>query len=417
MNLARCFLTCVGLGSALALAACGGGNTSYVRGPGPSSTPNVQPIQVNTGPTGQAGDYPYTNGAFTSVTLCVPGTTTCQTIDGILVDTGSEGLRVLSSALTISLPPVTQGGNPAGECFPFVGAVTWGPVESADVKMAGEVGSGVPIQVIGNAGVFSTVPSSCTGMGTPEQDLIGLGANGILGIGPFAQDCGSACAQSSTNLDFYYSCPSSGCQVTTMNTGFQVENPIVRFATDNNGSVIELPAVSGSPPVATTVDGSLIFGIGTQSNNMLAGATVYPADPTTGNISTIFDNVQYTGASFLDSGSGAIIFADPTTTGMPVCGDNGLYCPASDQTFSATNVGVNGASGTFSFTVQNADTLFSLFPNDAAFADLAGPSTTTVGPSGNDFFDWGLPFYYGRSVFTAIEGEGSSGGPGPYYAY
>jgi len=32
-------------------------------------------------------------------------------------------------------------------------------------------------------------------------------------------------------------------------------------------------------------------------------------------------------------------------------------------------------------------------------------------------FDWGLPFYFGRSVFTAIEGKATPGGPGPFFAF
>ena len=54
-------------------------------------TQNVQPITVNAGPANN-----YANGLFTSVTICVPASTvSCQTIDGVLVDTGSSGLRVL----------------------------------------------------------------------------------------------------------------------------------------------------------------------------------------------------------------------------------------------------------------------------------------------------------------------------------
>jgi hypothetical protein len=32
-------------------------------------------------------------------------------------------------------------------------------------------------------------------------------------------------------------------------------------------------------------------------------------------------------------------------------------------------------------------------------------------------FDWGLPFYFGRAIFTAIEGKPTAGGPGPYFAF
>ena len=85
--------------SAVSCAACGGSTTS------PSSNqaivtsgPNVLPMSVNLGPTNNADNIP-----FASVTVCVPGdTSNCQTIGGIQVDTGSSGLRILSSALSLS---------------------------------------------------------------------------------------------------------------------------------------------------------------------------------------------------------------------------------------------------------------------------------------------------------------------------
>jgi len=54
-----------------------------------STTPNVLPITVAQIATGTR------NMLQTSVTICVPGTSTCQTIDNIQVDTGSQGLRIL----------------------------------------------------------------------------------------------------------------------------------------------------------------------------------------------------------------------------------------------------------------------------------------------------------------------------------
>ena len=43
------------------------------------------------------------------------------------------------------------------------------------------------------------------------------------------------------------------------------------FTGDNNGVILELAAVNST---AATVSGSLIFGIGTQSNNALGSAAV-----------------------------------------------------------------------------------------------------------------------------------------------
>jgi hypothetical protein len=187
----------------------------------------------------------------------------------------------------------------------------------------------------------------------------------------------------------------------------QVQNPVVLFSTDNNGVIIELPAAS-TP--ATTLSGSLIFGIGTQSNNGLNGATVYSVD-NYGNFITTYQKRAYN-QSFIDSGSNGLYFLDSTTTGIPVCSDaNYFYCPSATQSLSATNEGSTGSpSGTVSFSVANADNLFNNNPNANVFGQLAGPNSLSG-------FDWGLPFFYGRKVFTAIQGQSTPGGTGPYWAY
>jgi Protein of unknown function (DUF3443) len=363
---------------------------------------NVQPISVNVGPT-----FNYVDGVFTSVTVCVPGSTTqCQTIDGILVDTGSSGLRILSSALSVALPQqIDSSSNAVAECGVFSDGVTWGPVQTADVKMASEVASSLPIQVIGSAS-FSTVPADCSSQGVPEQDLANLGANGLLGVGPSIQDCGTDCVTSGTlSQGSYYTCPSSGCVDSTEALAQQVQNPVAFFATDNNGVIVELPAVT-APEASVT--GSLIFGIGTQSNNGLGGATVFGTD-VFGDFTTTYLGTQY--PSFLDSGSNAIYFLDTTTTGLPVCTDiNFLYCPASTKSFTVTNAGTNGATASLTFTVGNADLLISNL-NNAAVNDLAGPNASPLQ------FDFGLPFFFGRNVYTAIVGKSTPGGTGPYMAY
>jgi uncharacterized protein DUF3443 len=393
-----------------ATVGCGSsGRSSTSNSSGGSTTPvnNVQTITVNTGPTaGPPINSPAINEPFTSVTVCAPGSTSnCQTVSGILVDTGSPGLRILSSALTISLPQQTgAGGNAVVECLPFVHGFTWGPVQTADLTIAGEQAKNLPIQVIGST-TFPTIPTSCSSKGVEEDDLKSLGANGILGIGIFAQDCGDACTLTgSSNPGLYYTCSSSGCQVTTESLANQVANPVRFFATDNNGVIIDLPAVTGAE---ASITGSLIFGIGTQSNNALGNATVYTINPSTGDITTRFNNTNHT--SFLDTGSNAIYFLDAATTGFPTCTILTFwYCPTSTQTPSATNQGANGASGTFTFTVANADTLTGSGTIGVANG-LAGPNAGT--------FDWGLPFFFGRKVYTAIENQNTPGGLGPYWAY
>ncbi|MFZ0639981.1 MAG: DUF3443 family protein [Candidatus Acidiferrales bacterium] len=368
-------------------------------------------ISVNTGPTEAANLGPYTNGAFTSVTVCVPGSTTqCQTIGGILVDTGSEGLRILSSQLTLSLPQqVDSNNNAIAECAPFASGIAWGPIQTADVSISGETAPSSPIQVIGAAN--PPMPVACADEGSSADTLATLGANGILGIGVFAQDCGSACAPGGANPDWYYTCPAAGCQVTTEALSAQVTNPIVLFTTDNNGSIVELPSV----PVATaeaSLTGYLVFGIGTESNNGLGSATIYGVDTNYGNFTTIFDDTSFTDAGFVDLGSNALYF-DPVSSGLAgtECEDAPFwYCPDANVSFTAENEGItNGTSGTVSFTVVDADAFIdnSADSNDAVINGLAGPFTGE--------FDWGLPFFFGLNVYNAIDGQSAPGAP--YVAY
>ena len=387
----------------LVSSGCGGSSSSS---PGnnniANSGQNVAAVTVDPGP---AGDY--VNGVFTNVTVCAPGSTTnCQTISGVLVDTGSVGLRVLSSALAVPLTQQTDSNaSPIAECNQFQDGYTWGPVKTADIQIAGESVSSIPVQVIGDP-AFSAVPTACTDTGlTAEDTLQALGANGILGVGVFLQDCGPACtANDSSNPGIYFACPATGCQITAEGTAQQVQNPVGLFPTDNNGVVLELPTVPSGGAASTT--GSLVFGIGTQSNNTLGSAKVFALD-SNGFISTVFANQVY--QSFLDSGSNGLYFLDSSTTGIPVCNDNSsFYCPSSNQNLTVQNQSVNGNSGNATITVGNADTLFA---NSSAFAynNLAGPNPST--------FDFGLPFFFGRNVFTAIEQRNTPGGTGPYFAY
>lgn len=397
--------------------ACGGGggNSSpvvptavptTVTTAAPSTTPtpvpsgsNTQPIEVDGGPEGN-----YINGPFTSITVCVPGTSNCQSIPNVLVDTGSYGLRILGSALTLPLPAQTSGGNAVAECAFFVDSFTWGPVATADVEIAGEVANNVPLQIVGAPG-FLSPPTECTNTGLTAADTsAALGANGLLGIGPLIQDCGSACASDSANAAEYFVCTSSTCSVTAQSLATQVQNPVALFSGDNNGVAVSLPAIGAAG--APTVSGSLIFGIGTRSNNGVGSATVYTLN-SVGDFTTVYGGISYD--SVLDTGSSALFFLTPGVTGIPECtGETaGLYCPPTTLSLSAQNIGTNRASGTVTFNIANANSLLST--SNFAFNDLGGIAS--------NFFDWGMPFFFSREVFVAIEGQETPSGPGPYYAY
>ncbi len=394
------------------VTACGGGGNSV---PAPTiSTPepalnNVLGVAVDSGPVGTGTNV---NRLYTTVKICQPGTSQCQTIDHVLVDTGSSGVRflagVLAPSLNLTRSTVGTSGLPLLNCVQFVdNTFAWGPVAKADVVLGGKLAPSVPIQVIADP-AFNTPASACAVGGTAITTATLLGANGILGIGLFKEDCGSGCS-SNLHKGFYYTCTDMSCTATKgalASLDQQVKNPVPLFASDNNGVLIDLPAVD--PSGASVLNGSLIFGIGTQANNQTTPAGVLTTDAS-GYFTTLLAG-QSLGTSFFDSGSNGLFF---DTTTVPNCFANsgaGFYCPSSPLNLSATLVGANAARIAVSFQIDNATALFT----DASKVVLPG----LAGPMGDSTtFDWGLPFFYGRRMYFGIEGQASPLGTGPYYAF
>ena len=418
----------------LVLAGCSGGSSSSpTAAVGTTPVANTAPVTVGFGPLGPSGLY--FNGIFTSVTVCAPGSTTnCQTIPNVLVDTGSVGLRVLSSALTVSLPNVQDSsGNVVQECLQFGDfSYVWGPVALASIQFPGTgemalqvpgqtANSGIPIQMIAASPSFA-VPTGCLaapqspGMAFDDNTLENLGANGILGIGNFPQDCGSGCTTASGSL--YYVCPGGVCQSLGVALQQQLWNPVAAFSSvDNNGVSISLPSVPATG--AASVTGSLIFGIETQSDNSLGSAQIYEIDQYGNFPQVVYNGIAYTSpnnGSFIDTGSNAIFFSDAASlasTGIIECtGQNaGYYCPSATLPFTVTPHGANSVQGAVQFSIANAANLVS--SGFSAFSDLGGDSGT--GPS-TDYVDLGLPFFLGRSVFVGIAGT-SNTYPNGYWAF
>jgi hypothetical protein len=260
------------------------------------------------------------------------------------------------------------------------------------------------------------VPDSCSNGGTNNLNTPQLlGANGILGVGPEPTDCTLAgvnlCdgSSQSTPPNLYYTCPSTGCAATDspviVPAAQQVTNPVIEFSNvssftrDNNGVILQFPSVSGAE---STVVGTLTFGIGTESNNQLGNATAFTLD-SNDHFTTVFSGQTLTN-SFIDSGSEALFFPDS----LPICTvSTQFFCPSfllSD--LSAKNEGKTQGQSTVTFSVDNADNLFSTYPGFAAFSTLAGPEGTYQSCSDENsscVFDWGLPFFYGRTVYTHID--------------
>jgi hypothetical protein len=393
------------------VTACGGGGNTPA--PTISTSPpalnNVIKVSVDGGPANSGSNV---NRLYLDVTICSPGSSThCQTIDHVLVDTGSAGLRLLSSVITpgLNLGRLTgTGGFALLNCVQFVdNTFAWGPVATADIVLGGKTAASVPIQIIADP-VFDRPAAACAVGGTAIDTLAVLGATGIIGLGLLKEDCGAACVATAHNGS-YYTCTDASCTTTkgaTAVIAMQLKNPVSMFASDNNGVLIDLPAVS--PDGASSLNGSLIFGINTQANNQLTSGRVLTTDAA-GNFSTLLAG-QNLNTSFIDSGSNGNYFDSAT---IPPCSgrnSSGFYCPGAPVNLLATLVGANAVSTTVSFSVDNASTLFA-DASKAVLPSLSGPMGDTSS------FDWGLPFFYGRRVFIGIEEQASSLGTGPFYAF
>jgi len=425
----------------LLLAACSGGTAASPTGgssggsssssSGGTTAPltNFTTVTVDAGPAALnigANAYTATNIPYVTVTVCAPGSTSnCQTIDHVLLDTGSDGLRLEASALNPSLLSAltaeTDGaGNAIGECYEFVDNYVFGSVRVGDFTIGGESAASMPLQVVGDTtGGMGTVPRSCSSSGGTNMNTVqALGANGLIGIGLSTTDCGSACTVANgSGGAIYYDCPATGCAgvvTRAANTAppfEQLPNPVAAFAVDNNGTILSLPSVV--PNGVALLTGSVTFGIGTQTNNALGSASVVPTD-NSGLITATYNGVPLPN-SFLDSGSNYYYFVDNGITGCTQTNYGGFYCPASPLSLTPTLSGSGGA-------VSAAFTLYNAYSQPSATANAvpgvgANPNTQLFSQPIANSFDFGLPFFFGRNVYTAIQGRRAGTATGPYFAY
>ncbi|MFM0200614.1 DUF3443 domain-containing protein [Paraburkholderia fungorum] len=416
----------------LTLSACGGGsdgnggkNNSSIAwsadpdwiqkpdGSGSSDNSGNTPNGGNTVPIRVDNSMGGINMLSATITVCVPGTqgaSQCTTVDRMVVDTGSVGVRIMASALpTLRSQLLTQVGAvddvsgvaPIAECMPFGSGTTWGSVKRADIKIGSRTASNTPIQLIGD-GAYA-IPSDCVAHGGPDLSTVEkLGANGILGIGYGTQDSKDALTTALPG-NYYYCTGANACFNTRMTVGKEVMNPVAAFPRDNNGTIIRLPKLPAGGQASVT--GELIFGIGTQSNNALPSNVNVLALDEHGEFTT-----QYQGQTFswsaLDSGTNGFAFQDdsiPTTSGW--------YTPSVALNLAATMEATSG-KGTpvqMPFTIDNA---VRVSANGYAAYDNVGWYQSSL-----RMFMWGLPFFYGRSVYTTVGISEIGKQSGPFVAF
>jgi hypothetical protein len=403
--------------AAAVLSACIGGKGTTASVPAvPTPTVNTLTLTVDAGPAAATGQI---NHAYVTVKVCTPGSQTqCASVDHVLLDTGSVGLRLVRSVLaagSVTLSAQTDAqGRTIEECVSFGGGQTWGPIALADVTLAGESAAKLPVQVMDDTSTGAPPPATCGANGTLINDVSGFGANGILGVGVFAQDCGSTCVNAAAPLALYYGCTTAGiCTAENAALADQVTNPVAMFAADNNGIIVNLPSLQNANGDGS-VQGEVVFGIATQTDNALptTGITVLGADAN-GDFTATYNGTAAVRPALIDSGTDSYGFDDAT---IPVCPAatygvfGGYYCPTvHPQSLFAVNtgVGVNNASSTVDFAIADPSTFV---PTASALINLAGGS-------GSKNFVWGMPFFYGRKIYIGIDQRTAGTYTGPYYAY
>jgi len=381
----------------------------YIHGPGSSPPPrhflsrlakNQMPVSIN------GSGCHNLNVPCTRITLCVPHTTHCQTLSGILVDSGDTGVRISEKSLHLSLPNVDLN-SPRFECTTYQEhSARWGPVVRATVILAHEPPVTVPVHLYRH-----TNRDLCgKGMKIPAHPF-----NGSLGVAPLITDCGRECSRHRRNRR-YFTCRHTLCRETALPLSQQVVCPIVRLPEDNNGFVLSF----GNVPKDGTrrVDGTLTLGIGTRENSVPTPKTVtlFHTDPE-GELLTRYHGVR--GKGVLDTGTNFYLlpkgsFLRNERSGCFQPEGDGLFFKCPRRKERAIIEGIHGRHRReVTFTLTSEREIFRRANHQNVLAtDSWGGSYRN-----ENSFTWGMPFFYGRKVYFGFPGYDSVLGKGPYVAF
>lgn len=397
----------------LTLAGCGGGGSTAQA---PAPLPQVSQADFSQGlplkSLGVGGNaiaqpapnvVPVSIGAknlmLVAVTVCRPGTASCVTVDKVLLDTGSVGLRLYAPAVQNALAPAA--GSSTAECGIFGSFYAWGPLRDADVRLGGLQATKMRVQLYGD----SSVPAaSAVGCGnSPSSQLAEplpskAGFNGILGIKGLQADSQS-----------YYSCSASSCSAVNLTLAEKLPNPVAKLPTDANGYSIQMPSIPVSG--ANGVIGAFVLGIGTRPNNSLpATVTTISLDSKQGFQLWLAGVVA---TALIDSGTG--VYALPKAQGLslPTCAgfEAAVYCPSAATPLAILMKPSLSPTAIVGTNLTIGDGVAFLSNGMAASSTIATAVPATVISFGVDAL-LGAPFFFGRNIYFGIEGQPVSPGGG-----
>lgn len=178
------------MGSFMFVVACGGGGGGNGGGSGSGGTSNITSVTAACSPsTLQSGQTSQCSATVTG-TDSFSSTVTWRASAGQISSSGLLTAPIVSKSKLVTVTAV-----------------------SADIAVAGEEAGSVPVQIMVPPATSPAVPNSCSGQsiggnGNEGGSVDDFGANALIGLGVFQQECGPACTNQSSSIPaVYYSCP------------------------------------------------------------------------------------------------------------------------------------------------------------------------------------------------------------------
>jgi len=135
-----------------------------------------------------------------------------------------------------------------------------------------------------------------------------------------------------------------------------------------------------------------------------------------GTFTATYGSTVFSGSS-INSGSSAYSFNNFSGDNVTACAYSvhdplqAVFCPPSPVTLDFTLEGANNVTVSTSINISN----FNSFASNYAVRPGIGYVSTDFGATSSAVF--GLPFFYGRNVYTAIENKVAGSATGPYVAF